>query len=121
MDSQHRHGEFATGMAVVWTVNLLALLSMVLIPSAVRVLLSSLLIHIPIYNLNEIFIYVFLAAQLTQLPYAIPMYLRFRQQRRFKAAKGVIFGAVVALGINWAAIAVFLRDLAEPCYGSSFC
>lgn len=36
----------------------------------------------------------------TQLFYAIPLYLRFKRQRRFSAMKGVVIGVVLTILLN---------------------
>ena len=109
VNSQQKHGEFTTGMAMVWVLNLLGLLAVALIAAAVGSLLSSLRIYFSIHPFDMGFYYAFLFAQLTQLPYAIPLWLRFRRRRRFSAAKGAVFGAFVALGLGWALFVALVR------------
>lgn len=111
MQRQNKIGEVVTGMAWVWTCNLLACLPFLL--GAYCIFLVSAYLHEPAYHLYKFFWGIWLATNLTQLPYAIPLYRYFRRRRRLVAAKGVVLSSGLTAVGYWAFTLWFLDFLSR--------
>ncbi|MEM6598124.1 MAG: hypothetical protein AAF635_08140 [Cyanobacteria bacterium P01_C01_bin.69] len=103
MQPRNDIGEIATGITWVVIWNVLVFLVCAGISYGV---VSSVQVYVPAILA---FWFVWIAADLTQLPYVIPLRRYFRRQRRFVAEKGVVYGTIFAAAVHWAAFFWFLR------------
>lgn len=62
---------------------------------------------------RAVFVFAIAAIGLFQLAYAIPLYRRFRRQRRPAAAKGVVIGAIITVLLDGSCFLVALWFISQ--------
>jgi len=77
------------------------------------VAIASLFAWLQILSLYLPLMYAVFGIGITQLFYAIPLYLRYKRQRRFSAMKGVVIGAILTVLLNGSCFGLVLWILSS--------